>query len=90
MSYRFKKVLISGTLDDLGKILNEGWNLKKKLSKNTSSSILDKMYDYGLKSGANGGKLLGAGGGGFFFFTCQKKNHKIFKKKNEKIQISKF
>ena len=47
------------------------------------------MYDYGLKSGANGGKLLGAGGGGFFFFTCQKKSQNI-QKKNEKIQISKF
>ena len=89
MSYRFKKVLISGTLDDLGKILNEGWNLKKKLSKNTSSSILDKMYDYGLKSGANGGKLLGAGGGGFFLFYVPKKSQNI-QKKNEKIQISKF
>ena len=39
------------------------------------------MYDYGLKSGANGGKLLGAGVGGFFFFTCQKKIKNIQKKK---------
>ena len=85
LSDKFQKVLKSGDLDNIGKILDEGWNLKKKLSKNTSNIILDKMYDYGLKSGANGGKLLGAGGGGFFLFYVQKKNQKIFKKKNEEI-----
>ena len=63
--------------------MNEGWNLKKKLSKNTSNSILDRMYDFGLKSGANGGKLLGAGGGGFFLFYVPKKIIKCLKKNEE-------
>ncbi len=90
LSDKFKKVLKSGDLDNIGKILNEGWTLKKKLSKNTSNSILDKMYDYALKSGASGGKLLGAGGGGFFLFYVPKNNHKIFKKKMNKYKLVNF
>ena len=49
-----------------------------------------RMYDYGLKSGANGGKLLGAGGGGFFLFYVPKKNQKIFKKKMKKYKLVNF
>lgn len=90
LSSKFKKTLTSGDLDNIGKILNEGWELKKKLSKNTSNSILDKMYDYALKSGASGGKLLGAGGGGFFLFYVPKKNHKLFKKKMRKYKLVNF
>lgn len=90
LTVKFKSVLISGDLDNIGKILNEGWNLKKKLSKNTSNSTLDEMYDYGLKSGASGGKLLGAGGGGFFLFYVPKKNHKIFKKQMSKYKQVNF
>ncbi len=90
LSSKFKKVLTSGDLDNIGKILNEGWELKKKLSKNTSNSILDKMYDYALKSGASGGKLLGAGGGGFFLFYVPQKNHQFFKKKMRKYKLVNF
>ena len=90
LSNKFKKELELGDLDNLGKILHKGWMLKKKLSKNTSNSVLDKMYDYGLKSGANGGKLLGAGGGGFFLFYVPKKNQKKFKKKMSKYKLIDF
>lgn len=55
-------------IKDFGRLLNENWFLKKKLSKLVSNSNLDEIYDYALKKGALGGKLLGAGGGGFFLF----------------------
>lgn len=69
----FKKELISGDLNNCGKILNETWNIKKKYSGNVSSPFIDKCYNFALKNGALGGKILGAGGGGFLLFYCPKK-----------------
>lgn len=48
-----------------GSLLNESWQIKKKLSKNISNPAIDALYGKALKNGAIGGKLLGAGGGGF-------------------------
>ena len=38
---------------------------KKALSRLISNSKIDNLYNFGLKNGALGGKVLGAGGGGF-------------------------
>ena len=75
----FKYELEQGSLDNLGDILNEGWQIKKELSNNTSNDKLDRMYNMGLKYGAKGGKLLGAGGGGFMLFYIKKELLKILK-----------
>lgn len=62
-------ILNSGTpLVEFGKLLNEGWKLKRQLSSKISNSNIDDIYAAGLKAGAVGGKLLGAGGGGFILF----------------------
>lgn len=52
-------------LGDLGRLLHEGWMLKRELSANVSNGTIDDLYRAALESGALGGKLLGAGGGGF-------------------------
>lgn len=52
------------SLDDFGRLLNETWLLKKRLSSQITNPAIDAMYDAGMASGALGGKLLGAGGGG--------------------------
>jgi D-glycero-alpha-D-manno-heptose-7-phosphate kinase len=57
-----------GPLDDLGRLLDQGWKLKRSLSENISTSRIDEIYDTARKAGAVGGKLLGAGGGGFMLF----------------------
>jgi D-glycero-alpha-D-manno-heptose-7-phosphate kinase len=51
-----------------GKLLNETWKLKKGLSDKVSTRSIDEIYDQGMRSGALGGKILGAGGGGFILF----------------------
>ena len=56
---------------EFGKLLDEGWSLKRQLSKRVSTSAIDAIYDTAIKAGAIGGKLLGAGGGGFFIFLAQ-------------------
>jgi len=53
---------------DFGKLLHEGWELKKSLSGKVSNKNVDDIYELALKNGALGGKLLGAGGGGFILF----------------------
>jgi len=55
----------SRNIHEFGKLLHESWQIKKKLSNKISNSDIDSMYDKAVKSGALGGKLLGAGGGGF-------------------------
>lgn len=67
-----KKSLYSGSLNDFGKILHENWLLKRQLAKNITSLQIDDIYNIGIKNGAKGGKLLGAGGGGFMLFYCEK------------------
>ncbi|MDD2898659.1 MAG: kinase, partial [Desulfuromonadaceae bacterium] len=54
--------------DDFGALLHESWLLKKRLSKKVSTDTIDEIYAKGMKSGALGGKILGAGGGGFILF----------------------
>ena len=40
-----------------------------KRSKNMSNKSINQIYDYALKNGASGGKLIGAGGEVFYCFT---------------------
>jgi D-glycero-alpha-D-manno-heptose-7-phosphate kinase len=66
-------------LDEFGKLLNESWKIKRSITKKISNSKIDLIYERGLKAGALGGKLLGAGGGGFilFYVSPSKKNRLI-------------
>lgn len=67
-------------LDDFGKLLDLTWKLKKKTGGSVSTSNIDEIYVSGMKSGALGGKLLGAGGGGFFVFYVQPEKQEAVKK----------
>ncbi|MEE8349370.1 MAG: kinase [Acidobacteriota bacterium] len=53
---------------DFGQLLREYWKYKRDLSDKVSTSEIDQIHDTGIRAGALGGKLLGAGGGGFFLF----------------------
>lgn len=64
----FYKKLSKGSFKDLGKLLHENWLIKRTLASKISSEGLDKLYETGIKNGAWGGKVLGAGGGGCIMF----------------------
>lgn len=66
-------------LSDFGRLLHEGWKLKRTLSERISNSHIDEIYSQALKAGALGGKLLGAGGGGFMLFFVPPDLHKDFR-----------
>ena len=60
------------SLDEFGKLLSEQWMIKRSITKKISNKDIDDIYDAGIKAGALGGKLLGAGGGGFMLFYVPK------------------
>ena len=55
-------------LDEFGKLLDITWRLKRQTGKAVSTDRIDALYETGIRHGALGGKLLGAGGGGFLLF----------------------
>ncbi|MCD7739593.1 MAG: kinase [Lachnospiraceae bacterium] len=61
----------SRDLDDFGRLLDNAWRLKKLAGGKVSTDNIDAYYDRGMKAGALGGKLLGAGGGGFLLLYVQ-------------------
>ena len=85
-----KKYLSKGKLDDFGYLLHESWIKKKELSKHISSNFIDDIYNKGLKNGALGGKILGAGGGGFLLFYVDEKLISKFKKSLNNFTIIPF
>lgn len=58
-------------LDEFGRMLDHTWKLKRQTGKKVSTDMIDILYEKGIKAGALGGKLLGAGGGGFLLFYVQ-------------------
>lgn len=70
LAYAMKDELLKGNLNSFGKLLDYGWQSKKKMSSKITNPQVDELYDTAIKAGALGGKLLGAGGGGFLLMYC--------------------
>jgi D-glycero-alpha-D-manno-heptose-7-phosphate kinase len=88
-----EKILLSNKskwIVEVGKLLDEYWSIKKKLSKNISNDFFDNIYQIGKKNGAIGGKLLGAGGGGFMLFIAPPNKHGLILNKLKKFPLIKF
>ena len=79
LAYSLRSSLERNQLDDFGRILHEGWLLKRSLATGISNGIVDEIYNKGIKAGALGGKLLGAGGAGFLLFYCPKDRQERFR-----------
>jgi D-glycero-alpha-D-manno-heptose-7-phosphate kinase len=79
LARELRSVLSGASFDDFGRILHEGWLLKKSLTSSISNSGINDIYEKGIKSGALGGKLLGAGGSGFILFYCPYESQPAFR-----------
>ena len=75
-----KVALENNDISSFGKILDEGWQLKKELASGIANQAIDEAYEIAMKNGALGGKLLGAGGGGFLLFYCEEEKQEQLKK----------
>jgi D-glycero-alpha-D-manno-heptose-7-phosphate kinase len=65
-----KEALLKGKLDEIGKILDYGFEQKRKMAEGISNQFMEEIYETAKKAGATGGKISGAGGGGFMVFYC--------------------
>lgn len=54
-----------GDITEFGKLMHEGWRLKRSLSPKISNAHIEALHAAAMSAGAIGGKLTGAGGGGF-------------------------
>jgi D-glycero-alpha-D-manno-heptose-7-phosphate kinase len=69
----------SRDLTEFGRLLHEQWHLKRTMSSQITNDAIDRIYDIGVRAGAYGGKLLGAGGGGFIMFFAPQERHQAIK-----------
>ena len=90
LGQELKDSLVKGHVDDLGNNWHEHWLAKKQLTKSISNSEIDHHYDFGLKNGALGGKLIGAGGGGFLIFYTKDKEKLIALMERKGLKYLKF
>ena len=82
------KYALMNNIDDVGRILNEGWKIKRGVANSITNQEIDSYYELAIANGAEGGKLCGAGGGGFLLLYVKddKKNmlRSAMKKQNLK------
>ena len=69
-----KELLAAGRTSEYGALMHEHWEHKRKRSQGMSNPKIDEWYELGMKNGALGGKLVGAGGGGFLMFYAEDRN----------------
>jgi D-glycero-alpha-D-manno-heptose-7-phosphate kinase len=65
MAFQARKDVEQGNFDSFGELMNESWELKKRLAGTISNGRLNEIYETACRAGAIGGKITGAGGGGF-------------------------
>jgi D-glycero-alpha-D-manno-heptose-7-phosphate kinase len=70
LAVSMKNELLRGHLDEMGELLDEGWQLKKRFTDGISNEQVDAFYARAREAGALGGKLVGAGGGGYILLFC--------------------
>lgn len=68
-----EQILVNRNADlgEFGRLLDYTWRLKRQTGPAVTTDIIDVLYEKGVKAGALGGKLLGAGGGGFIIFYVE-------------------
>lgn len=72
LATRMYHALKHGELHEFGKLLDEGWQSKRRISSKISTPRIDQLYCLALDHGALGGKITGAGGGGFLLLYCER------------------
>lgn len=76
-AHELHSLLSNGQCDpaEVGRVMDEGWQLKRQLASSITNSKIDAWYQRAMESGAQGGKICGAGGGGFLLFVVKPEYH---------------
>jgi D-glycero-alpha-D-manno-heptose-7-phosphate kinase len=72
MGNRSRELLLAGDLEGYAELMHEHWENKRRRSPGMASEHIDRLYTLARRSGAIGGKLVGAGGGGFLLVYAQR------------------
>ena len=65
MTHQARSDIENENFDNLGHLLHQSWELKKRLAGSISNGYINEIYESARNAGAIGGKITGAGGGGF-------------------------
>jgi D-glycero-alpha-D-manno-heptose-7-phosphate kinase len=90
LGYRSREALEAGDVIKFGELMHEHWEHKKRRAGGMSNSRIDEWYALGMRNGAVGGKLVGAGGGGFLMFYAADRNklrHAMSKASLEEVRF---
>jgi D-glycero-alpha-D-manno-heptose-7-phosphate kinase len=68
-----RNALEQGNLHEFAELMNRHWQHKRERSGNITNTQVDEWWELGRRSGALGGKLIGAGGGGYLMFYTEDK-----------------
>ena len=80
----------AANIDEFGRLLDYTWKLKRQTGAAVSTDCIDELYAEGIKAGALGGKLLGAGGGGFLIFYVQPEKQQAVKEAMKSLMYIPF
>ncbi|HZY91329.1 MAG TPA: GHMP kinase [Thermoplasmata archaeon] len=69
MAGETRDALLKRDWSGFGRLLDEGWTIKRQLSHGITTSQIDALYGQAKAAGAFGGKITGAGGGGFLLIV---------------------
>lgn len=86
IAYLARDELCKGNLDVFGGLLDQSWNLKKRLASKISNGTIDEIYHTARRAGALGGKITGAGGGGFLFLYCPREHQEAVRSALKNLQ----
>lgn len=73
-----RELLTKGDFKGVGRLLKEGWELKKQSNPSASNKRLDNIFKKAYKLGAIGGKVLGAGGEGCILYVIEPAKRELF------------
>jgi len=74
----FKKAIEKENIQLAIDCINKGWELKKKISSNSTNYHIENIIKIAKKNGANACRILGAGGGGYLLFHVNQDQQKRF------------
>ena len=71
LGVEIQTALEAGRPEEFGRLMDEHWRRKRARSAGMSNEDIDRWYELAMRSGALGGKLVGAGTGGFLMFYAE-------------------
>ncbi|HEY7060522.1 MAG TPA: galactokinase [Chloroflexota bacterium] len=78
IGYRIRDAIVTGDFDAFGTLMDEHWQLKRRMSNKISISEVDALYEHVKREyGVLGGKVVGAGGGGFLMLYCPRQHKEL-------------